>query len=179
MKTLAAAVKAGEYAIDAEGNLRAAETLVTSDEYEITLEAKGEVAVAQDRYTLVALDTCVTDELRLEGWARELVRRVQDLRKQADYRVEDRIEIAYEVDEGTPAAGSPGGPAAAGATSAPARGASACTDVRDVFTRYAEYIRNETLATALTPGRSAEVDRSGELVLEKGASVWVGVRRKA
>ncbi len=169
MKTLAAAVKAGDYAIDAEGNLRAADTLVTPDEYEITLEAKGDVAVAQDRYTLVALDTCVTDELRLEGWARELVRRVQDLRKQADYRVEDRIEIVYEIVEGTPE----------GSAGAAAPGVGACTDVRDVFTRYAEYICSETLATALTPGRGADVDRSGELALEKGPSVWVGVRRRS
>jgi len=97
MKTLAAAVKAGAYTLDGRGNLRAGDTLVTKDEFEIVLEPKGEVAVAQDHYTLVALDTRLTDELRLEGWAREVVRRIQDLRKQADYRVEDRIEIHYEV----------------------------------------------------------------------------------
>jgi isoleucyl-tRNA synthetase len=159
MKTLAAAVKAGAYTLDSEGNLRAGDTLVTKDEYEIVLEPKGEVAVAQDHYTLVALDTRLTDELRLEGWAREVVRRIQDLRKQADYRVEDRIEIYYEV---STAAGS-----------APAGGA----DARSLFVRHGDYIQGETLAVGLARGRSDGVDRSDEVALEQGARVWVGVKR--
>ncbi len=45
----------------------------------------------------VALDLTVTPELRLEGLARELVRAVQDLRKDAGLKVSDRIELAVEA----------------------------------------------------------------------------------
>jgi isoleucyl-tRNA synthetase len=46
----------------------------------------------------VALDLTVTPELRLEGLARELVRAVQDLRKDAGLKVSDRIELAVRAE---------------------------------------------------------------------------------
>ncbi|HYM49623.1 MAG TPA: isoleucine--tRNA ligase [Candidatus Limnocylindrales bacterium] len=46
----------------------------------------------------VVLDTVVTPELRLEGLARDLVRGIQELRKQSGFAVEDRIAIAYDGD---------------------------------------------------------------------------------
>jgi isoleucyl-tRNA synthetase len=46
----------------------------------------------------VALDLTVTPELRLEGLARDLVRAVQDLRKDAGLEVSDRIELAVDAD---------------------------------------------------------------------------------
>ncbi|MFA6193366.1 MAG: class I tRNA ligase family protein [Parcubacteria group bacterium] len=42
------------------------------------------------------LDTKITDELRLEGEARELVRRIQELRKKAGYQVDNRITLCYQ-----------------------------------------------------------------------------------
>lgn len=41
------------------------------------------------------LDTKITDELRLEGEARELIRRIQELRKKAGYQVDNRIQLSY------------------------------------------------------------------------------------
>jgi isoleucyl-tRNA synthetase len=159
MKAVGEAVKAGRYAIDAEGNLRAAEALVAPEEYRILLEPEGEVAVGQDRSTLVALDTRLTDELRLEGWARELVRRIQDLRKQAGYRVEDRIKVCFEIAAPAGQGGAPG------------------PDPREVLKRYCTYIQTETLATELTSGRSDAVDRGEEVAVEKEMKIWVGVRK--
>jgi isoleucyl-tRNA synthetase len=46
-----------------------------------------------DRGTQVALDTCVTEELALEGMAREVVRHVQQARKDANLEMEDRIVL--------------------------------------------------------------------------------------
>jgi isoleucyl-tRNA synthetase len=50
-------------------------------------------AVAEDGGVLVALDTTLTDELRLEGAARDLVRVIQDARKEAGFEIADRIEL--------------------------------------------------------------------------------------
>ena len=63
-----------------------------------TSSAEG-FACAEDSGYLVGLDTSLDDELRREGLARELVRAVQDARKQAGLEVSDRIELLVEGDE--------------------------------------------------------------------------------
>ncbi len=66
---------------------------ILPDEVEVRIEAhEGFTAAAEGAY-VAALDTDVTEDLRLEGLAREFVRRVQDLRKQADLQVDDRIHL--------------------------------------------------------------------------------------
>jgi isoleucyl-tRNA synthetase len=47
---------------------------------------------------VTAIDPTVTDELRLEGLARELISRVQRLRKEAGFAVSDRIQLALTGD---------------------------------------------------------------------------------
>ena len=44
----------------------------------------------------VGLDTKITDDLRLEGEAREFIRRIQELRKRAGYEVDNRIALSYQ-----------------------------------------------------------------------------------
>jgi isoleucyl-tRNA synthetase len=56
-------------------------------------------ACAEGGGYLVGLDTALDDDLRREGLARELVRAVQDARKQAGLEVSDRIELMVEGDE--------------------------------------------------------------------------------
>ena len=69
---------------------------VGGDEMEILEEARGEWIVrAEGRYT-VALDPVLTDELRREGLARELVNRVQRLRRESGLDITDRIRLAVE-----------------------------------------------------------------------------------
>jgi isoleucyl-tRNA synthetase len=52
----------------------------------------------------VALDLTVSDTLRAEGWAREVVRLVQDARTSAGLRVSDRIELRWATSDGDLAA---------------------------------------------------------------------------
>ena len=52
--------------------------------------------VANDGVLTVALDITVTDELRNEGNARELVKRIQNLRKESGFEITDRIHITLE-----------------------------------------------------------------------------------
>jgi isoleucyl-tRNA synthetase len=67
--------------------------VLSGDEIELTtLEVPG-LDVAGDGKTTVALDIVVTDELRLEGTARELVNRIQNRRKDLDFEVTDKIKV--------------------------------------------------------------------------------------
>ena len=58
---------------------------------EITWEPGGELGVE--------LDLNIDDELRQEGWARELIRQIQDLRKEAGYDFADRIAARWQSDD--------------------------------------------------------------------------------
>jgi isoleucyl-tRNA synthetase len=66
---------------------------VQPDEVEVRAEARTGLVVASDGATLAALATELTPALVREGLAREFVRRVQDLRKVADFDIADRIEL--------------------------------------------------------------------------------------
>ncbi|MCJ7585344.1 MAG: DUF5915 domain-containing protein, partial [Anaerolineales bacterium] len=66
---------------------------ILGEEVEVHADAKAGFAVANDGAYLAALVTELTPELVREGLAREFVRRVQDLRKQADLDVADRIKL--------------------------------------------------------------------------------------
>jgi len=71
------------------------EVTVTPDEVEVRLEAHAGFAAAGDGPYVAALDTELSEALLAEGLAREVVRRVQEMRKQADFRVDDRIDLQY------------------------------------------------------------------------------------
>ena len=66
---------------------------LTLEDFEIVSEDIPGWQVASDGELTVALDTTLTDELRHEGIARELVNRIQNLRKSSDFEVTDRIAI--------------------------------------------------------------------------------------
>lgn len=61
----------------------------------ITPQPKVGLAVKADGEYVVALDTNVTPELKAEGLAREFVRRVQELRKNAEFDIADHIRVYY------------------------------------------------------------------------------------
>jgi isoleucyl-tRNA synthetase len=61
-------------------------------------EREGFAAMAEGGF-LVALDTALTPELVREGWAREIVRRINDWRRSAGFNVDDRITIRYEASQ--------------------------------------------------------------------------------
>lgn len=101
MKDLAAAVKdmsqddireledAGKYTF----NLSGEEAVVNLDEVEVVSEDIPGYAVANEGNLTVALDLEITEELRLEGIARELVKHIQTFRKDSGFEITDRINI--------------------------------------------------------------------------------------
>jgi len=75
--------------------LIAGQTL-TADEVEIQATPRPGTAVAEDDGLVMVLDTELTDALRAEGDARELARAIQELRRDAELELDDRIELWVE-----------------------------------------------------------------------------------
>ncbi len=75
------------------------EAVLDPDEVLVQTEPREGYGVAGEGGLVVALDTALTPELEQEGLAREVVRRVQELRKQADYDLTDRITVEYRADD--------------------------------------------------------------------------------
>jgi len=73
---------------------------ILPEEVEVRALAREGYAVASEGAILAALVTDLTPELVHEGLAREFVRRVQDLRKQADLDISDRIRLFYSATPG-------------------------------------------------------------------------------
>lgn len=124
--------------------------ILTPDEVEVSRETRSGLSLVEDGEFVVALDTELTEQLRAEGWARELVRRVQELRKQAGFDVADRIDAWYET----------------------------APDIVAALEPHRDYIRQETLSVSLTAGPPPEGLAGAEFILSDHP-VRVAVRRAA
>ncbi len=74
---------------------------VTPADFEITSEDMPGWLVASEGKLTVALDITITDELRNEGVARELVNRIQNIRKDSGFEVVDRVRVEIEATAAT------------------------------------------------------------------------------
>jgi isoleucyl-tRNA synthetase len=89
---VAATVRAGNsFTLDVNGLV----IEIAPSDVLVTPQPKPGFAVASEATLVVALDTTLTDELVAEGRAREFVRRVQDLRKNANFEIADHIRVDY------------------------------------------------------------------------------------
>ena len=70
------------------------EVVLDSADYEITSEDMPGWLVATEGKLTVAMDITITDSLKREGVARELINRIQNLRKEKDFEITDRIEVS-------------------------------------------------------------------------------------
>src|SRR5439155_19954042 len=95
-------VEGGQVEAVTGGGYRAAGVDLAPDEVFVILRGREGFEVAGDEGILVALDTTVTPELLAEGRARELVRKLNDLRKEAGFDLADRIRVRYAADDGWP-----------------------------------------------------------------------------
>ena len=94
---------------------------IEKDFVDVKIEAKDGFAVAMENNVFTILDTKLSPELIAEGLARELVSKVQQLRKQNDFEMMDRINIYTAPDE----------------------------DVKSAISKYEDYIKTETLANEI------------------------------
>jgi len=110
----------GELAVLVDGN----EVMLSADDVLIQTESRGGLAVASEKGVTVAINTNLSDELVQEGYARDLVRFLNNMRKESGFDISDRIEVVYEA-EGVAA---------------------------ETLRNFADYIMQETLAVSLVNG---------------------------
>ncbi len=111
---------AGEISVDIEGKREQFE----AQEIKVFRQTVENFEVETEDEMTAVLNTMLTSELIREGMARDIVNRVQNLRKDSGFEVSDRIVLSYEADE----------------------------EVKKVFTEFNGYIRNETLTESIDSG---------------------------
>jgi isoleucyl-tRNA synthetase len=120
---------------------------ITPDTVLIIPEPKAGYAVQQDGAYTVGITTELSEALKLEGLARELARQLNQLRKDADLALTDRIEVWIEG------------------------------DVDKVIEQFGEYLKSETLATALHREATPEEVTARKSLKLNGAEVKLALRR--
>ena len=95
-------------ALDADGkitlDINGESMEISKDMVDVKISAKEGFAVAMENNVFTILDTTVTPELAEEGLARELISKVQQMRKKNDYEMMDKIRIYLSADEDVAAA---------------------------------------------------------------------------
>ncbi len=114
----------------------------------VQTEATEGLALAADKLATVAIDATLTPELRAEGMAREIVRRVQAMRKNANFDIADRITTYYQAPD----------------------------ELALVFDSWGDYIKAETLTTELVASEPPQ-DAHVEQHKVDGEKLLLGVRQ--
>ena len=132
------------------------EVVLQKGDYEISSEDMPGWLVATEGTLTVALDIQLTDELKREGVARELVNRIQNLRKDSGFEVTDRISIAMEN-----------------------RGEVVDAIGGEANKALCEYVCAQTLANSikLVEANSPELQGASEVEWEEGSTIKIKVER--
>jgi isoleucyl-tRNA synthetase len=112
----------------------------------IAEEVNVKAVIAGSKET--SLDTNITEQLKLEGLSRELIRNIQALRKNSGFEVEDRITLCYQTDSAS---------------------------IQKMFTAFKDLIAKEVLANAIEPSK-CEAEGSSDVELDS-EKIWIGISR--
>jgi isoleucyl-tRNA synthetase len=119
------------------------------EEVEVRSRGRPGLALAEEKGLLVAVDVTLTPELAAEGLARDLVRRIQAMRKDAGLELSDRIVTYYETDR----------------------------ELDAVIRAWAVYIQAETLSLELTAGGVRSRASCSESFTLEGHAVTLGISK--
>ncbi len=123
---------------------------VKPDECQVHMKAAEGFAFAEENGYMAVIDTRLSDELILEGLAREVIRRVQSMRRDADFNIADTITTRYV----------------------------ASGKLAEAIEKFADYISSETLTTTLEAGEvNGDSDFHTESFSLDGESLALAVKR--
>lgn len=92
------AAKNGDFTENSDGSIQVGEFTLEAGEYAIEYQPLEGISDVEGGYGLViSMDTNLTDELIAEGLARDIIRQIQDMRKEADYQVTDKISLSFDI----------------------------------------------------------------------------------
>ena len=81
-----------------EGSIKICGEILVPGEFDISWECDEGIHAESSKDSVVLLDTHISEDLRLEGLARDLIRSIQELRKEKNFEVSDRIKVLYATD---------------------------------------------------------------------------------
>lgn len=101
MKDIANLIKNKDFKYDNNQYILSNNEVLNEDDVIIRYSSKSNDIVANDNEIVLKLDTLLTDELKEEGLAREIVRNIQDTRKNLGLEINDRIliELDYKLND--------------------------------------------------------------------------------
>ncbi len=141
---LIVAGKSGDFTIQDDGSYLIAGEVLAASEVEIGFLTEEGIEAEATREVVVLIDTEITDDLKTEGFAREIIRAVQETRKNNGFEIADRIKIIYATESKV---------------------------IQSAFEQFEDLVASETLAVGIEPG-NAEIeftadDEQFSLTLEK------------
>lgn len=99
IKLMIEAVKSKNWQQNTSGQLLVCDEMLAPDEYSLALESfSPDAASLSSQSAIIILDTKIDEELELEGIARDIVRSIQQARKDADLNISDRIILAVQCE---------------------------------------------------------------------------------
>ena len=128
-------------------NVNGEDATVELSDVEVISEDIPGWLVANEGSLTVALDITVSDELRREGIARELVNRIQNIRKNSGFEITDKIDVVITPNEATD----------------------------EAVKEYSDYIARQVLAESITIAEIAEADRK-ELDMDEYPELFASVK---
>lgn len=123
---------------------------LTIDNFEITTDDIPGWLISNNGSMTVALDTSLNDDLINEGVARELVNRIQNLRKESDFEVTDRVSIVFGENE----------------------------MIKKAVDSNVDYIKLETLTDSISFSNNLNEKNATKLDFDKDISIFVSIEKK-
>jgi isoleucyl-tRNA synthetase len=139
--------KSGNYPLNIEGQ----EILIGLEDVEIQTEDIPGWLVASEGGLTIALDINLTEELKQEGIAREFINKIQNIRKDSDFEVTDRIVLKIQKHD----------------------------FYNQAVTNFAEYISNQTLASELVMVDTLENENSSLVEIDVDVNARIQVIRNS
>ena len=149
MKDILDAVKAGQGEIEDDGTFRVAGEVIQPEEFEVRIIAEEGHACVSDGGLFASLDLHVDHELELEGLARDVIRIVQNARREADLVPDDRISL----------------------------GIKAAGNLREAIEKHTDLIKSEVLATELSFDRKPAGGAYTETSEIRGQNLEIAVQK--